>query len=170
MINDHLWLFSKMPLLKYKLLENGDNSPCQGCRRWWCWTCSCTRWLASCAPSSCATCSFFINIVKTSVRPKSYFFFIKTFENYTLGFSSPHSLQLNHSPANLASSSASVRRAVTELEPLEVLRVPSHVRKETIFVRSFWITNIAVAASETHNDALGSQNSMDRDLTKTNPN
>ena len=80
---------------------------------------------------------FFINNVKTSVRPKSYLFFIKTFENYTLGLSSPHSLQLNHSPANLASSSASVSRAVTELEPLEVLRVPSHVRKETIFVRSF---------------------------------
>ena len=80
---------------------------------------------------------FFIKNLKTSVRPKSYFFFIKTFENYTLGFSSPHSLQLNHSSANLASGSASVRRAVTELEPLEVLRVPSHVRKETIFVRSF---------------------------------
>ena len=49
-----------------------------------------------------------------------------------VGLSSPHPLQLNHSSANLASSSASVSCAVTELEPLEVLHMAGHVLKEPI--------------------------------------
>ena len=82
-------------------------------------------------------------------------------ESYTTNYNhkdlkcqSPHPLQLDQPPTELARSSTGITCAVAELELLDVLLVAGHVLKEPISNPSFWIgvANVAMAAPKAHDE------------------